>query len=91
MHVFTLNGVRIECGLPVMLLIPAAIAFDVLDQMLLLFVSLSLHELSHAYMARRLGAVVYSVEIQPFGFCARLKDGVKLRKGKKVFHKAVLA
>lgn len=81
MHVFTLNGVRIECGLAVMLLIPAAIAFDVLDQMLLLFVSLSLHELSHAYMARRLGAVVYSVEIQPFGFCARLKDGVKLSPG----------
>ena len=39
---------------------------------MLALVSLAVHELSHAFMAARLGLVVSSIEVQPFGFIAEL-------------------
>lgn len=39
---------------------------------MLALVSLAVHELSHAFMAARLGLIVSSIEVQPFGFIAEL-------------------
>lgn len=48
-----------------------AIAFGPASAVIML-VSLSLHEFAHTIMAHRLGCRVCSIEIQPFGFIARL-------------------
>ncbi len=60
------------CSVPVLLLIPAAVVFGRTRTLAVCAVSLSLHELSHAFMAHRLGFPIAAIEIQPFGFIARL-------------------
>lgn len=63
---------ELRCSLPVLLLVPAAVVFGRATTLALCLLSLAVHELSHAFMARRLGFPVAALEIQPFGFIARL-------------------
>lgn len=61
---------ELRVSLPVMLLLPAAALFSRLETLFVVFVSLMIHEFSHAVMARRLGIGISRVELQPFGFIA---------------------
>lgn len=63
---------ELRCSVPVLLLIPAAVVFGKVRTLAVCMISLSLHELSHALMARRLGFPAEALKIQPFGFVARL-------------------
>ena len=63
---------ELRCSLPVLLTLPAAVLFDRTDTFLTVFFSLALHEFAHSFMAKRLGYIVTAIEIQPFGFIARL-------------------
>lgn len=72
MTVAYVRRVKIKCSIPVMLLLPAAVAFGHLEGLLIAFFTLTIHELSHAFMAERLGYPIESIEMQPFGFVARL-------------------
>ncbi|MCH5279630.1 MAG: M50 family metallopeptidase [Christensenellaceae bacterium] len=68
------RGVEIRCSIPVLLLLPAAAAFGRLETACVLMFSLTMHEFAHAVMAERLGSRIHSMELQPFGFIARLQN-----------------
>ncbi len=72
MKLFKLGDTRIKCSGLLLALIPAAFVLGSFKALLVMMVSLSLHEAAHAMAARRLRISVDSVEIQPFGFTARL-------------------
>ncbi len=74
MRICSIRHISVECSLPVLLIIPLAGIFEMLDILLMAFIALSAHELCHAYMARSFGVGVIKIEIQPFGFVARLKE-----------------
>ncbi|MBO4879979.1 MAG: hypothetical protein J5544_06930 [Clostridia bacterium] len=63
---------ELRCSVPVLLLLPAAVIAGKLETLLICLLSLTAHELSHAFMAQRLGFPIAALEIQPFGFIARL-------------------
>lgn len=56
-----------------LIIIPVAIAMGMAGMVFVIFISLTLHELSHVFVANGLGFEVESIEIQPFGFIARIK------------------
>lgn len=64
---------EIRCSVFVLLLFPLAVVFDRLDTLLIAGGSLLVHELSHSFMAHRLGFSIASIELQPFGCIARLR------------------
>ena len=72
MQLASVGRTQLRCSVPVLLLIPLAAVFSKFDLLLVGLVSLGMHELAHAVMAHRLGFFVEAVEIQPFGFVARL-------------------
>ena len=72
MLIASFEKTELRCSLPVLLTLPAAVLFDRADTFLIVFFSLALHELAHSFMAKRLGYAVTALEIQPFGFIARL-------------------
>lgn len=71
---FRIGGVRIRCSLLLLLTAPLAVIFRRETMLIVAFISLSVHEGAHALLAHRLGFTVQSIEIQPFGFVARLED-----------------
>lgn len=68
------NDTKFTCSPLLFCLLPAAALFGELLTVLIALVSLSVHELSHATMASRLGRRISSIELQPFGFIAKLAD-----------------
>lgn len=68
------NDTKFTCSPLLFCLLPAAALFGELSTVLIALISLSIHELSHASMALRLGRRIRSIEIQPFGFIANLED-----------------
>ena len=75
MRLFRLGETDIRCSPLLMAAVPLAIALGRGELLAMAFVSLSAHEAAHAMFARRLGYGVRSVELQPFGFVARLDSG----------------
>ncbi len=72
MKLFSVGETEIRMSPLVMLLLPAALALGGLRMTAVAFLSLTVHEAAHAMTAHRLGYPVRSVEIQPFGFVARM-------------------
>ena len=72
MKIAVFGRTELRCSICVLLLVPAAAVLGKLPALMLALVSLAVHELSHAFMAARLGLVVSSIEVQPFGFNAEL-------------------
>lgn len=62
-----------------LLLIFFAFLSDNLVSLLLSLAALSLHELCHALMAKALGYAISAIELEPFGFVARLRGSVPER------------
>lgn len=69
----TIGSVKIICSPLLLIIIPAAVAMGMAGLVFIIFISLTLHELSHVFVANGLGFEVESIEIQPFGFIARIK------------------
>ena len=72
MRVAYLGRTELNCSVPVLLLLPAAVIAGRTDEALVMLGSLAAHELAHAFTAHRLGCRVLALEIWPFGFIARL-------------------
>lgn len=60
----------------VLLLVLFAFLSDNLPSLLLSIAALSLHELCHVLMAKALGYRISSIELEPFGFIARLEETI---------------
>ena len=75
MQLASVGRTRLCCSVPAALLVPLAVLFSKAELLLVCLLSLAAHELAHAFMAHRLGFAVEAVEIQPFGFIARLAGG----------------
>lgn len=72
MLIASFGKTELRCSVPVFMILPAVVLFDRTDTFFTVFFSLALHELAHSFMAERLGYTVSALEIQPFGFIARL-------------------
>ena len=72
MRLFRLGETEVKCSPILLAMIPAAFVLGAGRLLFVIVLSLSLHEAAHAMAAKRLGVPVDSVEIQPFGFVARL-------------------
>lgn len=72
MRLFRLGETEIRCSPLLLAAVPLAFVFGREKLLAAAFVSLSVHEAAHAMLAHRLGQSVRSVELQPFGFIARL-------------------
>ena len=72
MRLFSIRGAEVRISPALLAAIPAAAALGGVRMLLTALLSLSVHEAAHAMAAHRLGYSVGSIEIQPFGFVARL-------------------
>lgn len=72
MRIMSIGAISIKCNFLMIGLILFAVIFDMWVSLVVAFISLSLHEASHVLIAKAVGACVTSIEIQPFGFVARL-------------------
>ncbi|MBO4384773.1 MAG: hypothetical protein J5854_05075 [Clostridia bacterium] len=72
MKLFSIGGTEIRCSPVLLAAAPIAALFGGFRLLAAAFISLLAHECAHAMAAKRLGYPVRSVEIQPFGFVARL-------------------
>ena len=61
MKIAVFGRTELRCSICVLLLVPAAAVLGKLPALMLALVSLAVHELSHAFMAARLGLVVSSI------------------------------
>lgn len=75
-RLFSYRGVSIKCSPAVIVLAGLAVIFDMWVTLLIAFVSLTMHELSHAFTAWAVGMRIEAMEIQPFGFVARLSGKI---------------
>lgn len=73
MRLFEIGNTTIRCSPVLLIIIPFVIIFNAVGEMLTALLSLSLHEACHTLVAWGLGYRVSSIEIQPFGFVARLE------------------
>lgn len=74
MRLCSFRGVEIRCSPLLLLALPAAYVLGRGRLAVTTFASLSVHEAAHAVAARRAGCRVEAVELQPFGFVARLEN-----------------
>lgn len=72
MRLFKLGETEVKCSPLLLAVIPAAFVLGAGRLLIIVAISLSVHEAAHAMAAKRLGLGVDSIEIQPFGFVARL-------------------
>lgn len=72
MKILKIGGADVICNPLILLAIIIAAVLGAAEELIISFISLSLHEACHTIMANRLGYSVASVEIQPFGFVAKL-------------------
>lgn len=75
MRLFTLRGIAIRCDFLVLLVVPLLLLLDAGETLLVALACLTLHELAHTVIARAWGYDVVAIEIQPFGFVARMGSG----------------
>lgn len=73
MELFTIGRISVRCSIFCLLFILIAVAFNSLLTFFLITLALTLHEVCHTFVAVRLGVEVSAIEIQPFGFVARLR------------------
>lgn len=72
MRLFSIRGTSIVCSPLLLVLVLAMILAGKLTALLTNLLALMLHEFAHALMAKALGCEVTALEMQPFGFVARL-------------------
>ena len=72
MRLFRLRGVDVVCSPLLLAVLPAAYVLGRAGSAAGAFAALSAHEAAHAVSARRAGCRVDSIELQPFGFVARM-------------------
>ena len=77
MRILTIGATRIQISPLLLFLIPILVTLGAVSEMLTAFLSLSLHEACHALIAHGLGYGIAAIEIQPFGFVARLDEGIR--------------
>jgi len=75
-RIFYIRSTRVECSYFLLAAVVLALIAEQMGALLVAFFSLTLHEACHALIAIRLGYQVNSIEIQPFGFVARLNGGM---------------
>lgn len=73
MKLIRVGETQIVCSPLLLAAVPLAVVFGRETALIVAFVSLSVHEAAHAMMASRMGCRVDSIEVQPFGFIARLE------------------
>jgi len=71
-QLFSVRGTQICCSPFLLLVIVFLLLCGELSPLMLSLLALSLHEAAHAMMAVGLGCRVLKIELQPFGFVARL-------------------
>lgn len=76
MRLFRLGDTAVKCSPLLLVIIPTAIIFDAVGILLTALLSLSLHEACHTLVAHGLGYRVGSIEIEPFGFVAKLETPI---------------
>lgn len=74
MRLFSVGGTQIVCSPFILVLIFLCCITEAWDYLAVSFLSLSAHEMAHAFVARRLGYHTVQIEIQPFGFVARMNS-----------------
>lgn len=72
LRLFRIGETEIKCSISLIIAGVLAVILGRETEAVIAFVSLTVHEAAHAMLAFRLGYPVRSVEIQPFGFVARL-------------------
>lgn len=77
MKLFRVGETTVECNPLLFLPIIYFIICDLVGELFIAFIALTLHEACHTLMARGMGYIVRSVEMQPFGFVARLGAGIE--------------
>lgn len=75
MRLFRIGGTDIVCSPLLLLALPAAYVLGRVGTAASAFCALTAHEAAHAAAAKRAGCRVDSIELQPFGFVARLECG----------------
>ena len=78
MKVFSVRGVEIVLRPISILFFGCAFFFFDQNRLMLSFVSLFCHELSHVIMARLMGVRVESIEVMPYGGMARMDESFEL-------------
>ncbi|MEL7608216.1 MAG: site-2 protease family protein [Bacillota bacterium] len=73
MRLFSVGATQIRCSILFLIAVPVGIMAGAMGPMLTALFSLSLHEMSHAMAARGLGYEIAAIELEPFGFVARLR------------------
>lgn len=73
MKLFHLGGTEVRCGILFLIAVPIGIMAGAVGELLTALLSLSLHEMSHAMAARGCGYQIAAIELEPFGFVARLR------------------
>lgn len=76
MRLCKIAGVDIRCEISALFTLLLCFVTGLCENMPLLFLSLTLHELSHTLMASRCGHTIQSITIQPFGFVATLEGDI---------------
>ncbi|MEG1559899.1 MAG: hypothetical protein RRY79_02100 [Clostridia bacterium] len=77
MRLFFIGKVNVQCNPLIIVLFAILAVLELLDALVIALISLTLHELSHCLIARRLGYKILSVELQPFGFVAHIGGTIK--------------
>lgn len=77
MRLFSVGATQIRCSVLFLIVIPIGIMAGAVGPLLTALLSLSLHEMSHAMAARGLGYEIASIELEPFGFVARLRGSLQ--------------
>lgn len=78
MHLGTYYGVRIKINCFFLVLLGLLAFLERLPETLLLFGIVTVHELAHVVVARRLGQRVEEIELLPFGGVARVESPLEL-------------
>lgn len=73
-HVLSVGDIDIRIHVLTLPVIALCIVFDMFLMLAVSFVSLTLHELCHVLMAKSLKVNVHTIELQPCGFTARIKE-----------------
>lgn len=74
MRLFSVGSTQIRCSILFLVAIPIGIMAGAVGPLLTALLSLSLHEMSHAMAARGFGYEIAAIELEPFGFVARLRS-----------------
>lgn len=84
MHIATIAGVKLRFNLFFLLLCFLYIYLGMLEEIVIIFTALFIHELAHTIVAMIMGIKVAEVELLPFGGQAKIEDFTGLEPGKEI-------